>query len=149
MAQIGLVMVAIGIGGPAATFAAWLTIILLALARASALQCVGLATTRLAAWTRFVAILALALLPLFAMFLIAGTTVWLLLPLGCGVLLTCWGLLSRLPMLASLAVAPPRNVPFEVAALAPIWLQLALLVLLAFAMPGPVVDWFNAMAAAK
>ena len=48
------------------------------------------------------------------------------------------------------AVAAPRGGGLsELAALTPIWIQLALILLLAFAMPAPVLDWFNAMAAAR
>ena len=149
VAQIGIIVVAIGIGGPAATFAAWLSITLLALARATALQCQGLPSTQLASWTRRSSILALAILPLFMLFLIAGSTVWLLLPLGVGVLLTSALLFARMPILAPTVAAPRGGGLSELAALTPIWLQLALILLLAFAMPAPMLDWFNAMAAAR
>jgi hypothetical protein len=33
--------------------------------------------------------------------------------------------------------------------LAPIWVQLGVILLLAFAMPGPLADWFIAMAPAR
>lgn len=147
MAQIGMIVVAIGVGGPAATFAGWLSVTLLALARASVLQCHGLPSTQLAAWTRTSGILALAILPLFALFLLAKATVWLLLPLGVGVLLTSSVLLARLPIPLPSVPVPRGGDLSEIAALAPIWLQLALVLLLVLAMPGPVVDWFNATAA--
>jgi hydrogenase-4 component F len=149
MAQVGIMVVAIGAGGPTATFAGSLHMTLLALARAAVLQCHGLRSTRMAAWTGIASVLALALLPLFALFLIAGAMVWLLLPLGAGVLLTAWVLLVRLPMLVPPVATPRGGDLSEVAALAPIWLQLGLVVLLAFAMPGPLVDWFNGVATAR
>jgi hydrogenase-4 component F len=149
MTQVGIIAVAIGIGGPVATLAAWLTMTLLALARAAVLQCQDLPPTQLSAWTRVASMLALALLPLLALFLLAGAMVWLLLPLGVGVLLTSSLLLARLPMLAPAVAAPRGGSLSELAALAPIWLQLALMLLLAFAMPAPVLGWFNTMAMAR
>ncbi len=149
VAQVGIIMVAIGIGGSAPTFAAWLSITVLALARATALQCQGLPPTQLAAWTRCTSVLALAILPLFMLFLFAGSTVWLLLPLGVGVLLTSGLLFARMPVLAPTVAQPRGSGPAELTALTPIWMQLALILLLAFAMPAPVLDWFNAMATAR
>jgi hydrogenase-4 component F len=149
MAQVGIIVVAIGIGGPLATLAAWLTMTLLALARAAALQCQGLPPTQLSAYTHTASMLALALLPLFALFLLAGSAMWLMLPLGIGVLLTSALLLARLPLLAPAVAAPRGGSLSELAALAPIWLQLALMVLLALAMPAPVLGWFNTMALAR
>ena len=105
---------------------------LLALARSAVLQSHG---DDMLAW------LALALLPLYALHLLAEPTVavaaWLLVPLATGALLTCWALLDR----------PPDGVAADRLAAAPIWLQLALVVLLAFAMPAQVVAWFHAVAA--
>lgn len=149
IAQIGIIMVAIGIGGRAATSAAWLCITLLALTRASVLQCQTLPPTQLATWTRRSSLLALAILPLFMLFLIAGSTVWLLLPLGIGVLLTSALLFARMPILAPTVAAARGGGLSDLAALMPIWLQLALILLLAFAMPTPMLDWFTAMAAAR
>ncbi len=149
MAQVGIIVVAIGIGGPLAMLAAWLATTLLALARAAVLQCQDLPLTQLSARTRIASILALALLPLFALYLLAGAAVWLLLPLGVGVLLTSALLLARLPMLAPAVAAPRGGELSEIAALAPIWLQLALMLLLTFAMPAPVVHWFDAMVATR
>lgn len=129
MAQLGMVVFAIGLG---AKPVAWLHMTLLTLARSMVLQSQGEDTI---AW------LALALLPLYALYLLASPTVavapWLLVPLAISVLLTVWALLERRPggMAADWVAAPP------------IWLQLALVMLLAFAMPAPVAAWFRGVAA--
>ncbi len=124
MAQLGMIVFAIGIG---ATLAAWLHMALLALARAAVLETNG---NDVASW------LTLGLLPLYALYLLAGPTVaiaaWLLLPLAVGVLLTVWPLLERCPTTTVHAT--------------PIWLQVAVIVVLAFA-PGPLVTWLRAAAA--
>ena len=83
MAQLGMVVFAIGIG---ARQVAWLHMTLLALARSAVLQSHG---DDMLAW------LALALLPLYALYLLAGPTVavaaWLLVPLAAGALLAMLG----------------------------------------------------------
>jgi hydrogenase-4 component F len=146
-AQIGIVVFAFGLGGRAATLGGLLLMTLLTLARAAALQGPEPAPTRVAAWTRTASVLVLAGLPVLALLLIAGATAdyapWLLLPLGVGVLLTTGSLIGGLaaPVAAREATAVPGLLE-----LAPVWLQLALVVLLAVAMPGSVVDWFRAMA---
>ena len=118
MAQLGMVVFAIGVG---AKQVAWLHMTLLALARSAVLQSHG---DDMLAW------LALALLPLYALYLLAEPTVavaaWLLVPLAAGVLLACWALLER----------RPAGVATGWLAATPVWLQLALIVLLAFAMPA-------------
>jgi hydrogenase-4 component F len=148
MAQIGLIAAAIGIGGAAANFAALLHMTLLSLARASVLQCEGLPPSVLSARTGMAGILLLALVPLFALFMLVGTVAdraaGLLLPLAAGVLLTSLAMLARLPAAPS---AARRGNPLpDVAPLAPVWLQLALVVVLALAMPGAVAVWFAAAA---
>ena len=89
MAQFGMVVFAIGVG---AKQVAWLHMTLLALARSAVLQSHG---DDILAW------LALALLPLYALYLLAEPTVavaaWLLVPLAAGALLACWALLERRP----------------------------------------------------
>jgi hydrogenase-4 component F len=149
MAQIGIIAAAIGIGGAAANFAAMLHMTLLSLARASVLQCEGLPPSALAARTGTAGILLLALVPLFALFVLVGTVVeqaaWLLLPLAAGVLMTSLAMLARLP--ASPSTTPRGNSLSDVALLTPVWLQLALVVVLALAMPGAVAAWFAAAAA--
>jgi len=74
----------------------------------------------------------------------ADAAPWLMLPLGLGTLAVSGALLCDLR-----TIAPPRgNGSFaDLAELAPVWLLLALVVLLAVAMPGPVVEWFRTLAA--
>ena len=118
----------------------------LALARVSALRCVEPAPVQVAPGTRAASRVVLASLPILALFLLAGATVdyspWLLPALGAGALVTTGALISGLP-------SPPATQrgnstgPLELAAT---WLQLALVVLLIAAMPGPILDWFRAMA---
>jgi hydrogenase-4 component F len=128
MAQFGMMVFAIGVG---AKQVAWLHMTLLALARSAVLQ----SHDNVLAW------LALALLPLYALYLLAAPTVavaaWLLVPLAAGALLACWALLDR----------HPTGVAGDRLAATPTGLQLALIVLLAFAMPAQVVAWFRAVAA--
>jgi len=129
IAQFGAVLVAIGIG---ASTAAWLLVALLTLTRAALFHSKG---KDMLAW------LTLALLPLYALVLlavpIASASMWLLLPLAVAALLTTSALLRRCP----------AGWPADPVAAAPVWLQLAMVALLAFAMPLPAVTWFGAMAA--
>jgi hydrogenase-4 component F len=145
--MIGVVVFAFGLGSPAATVGGLLVMTMLTLVRASAFQCIEAAPTRAAIWTRTASDLGLAGLPIFALFLVAGATAdyqpWLLLPLGVGVLLTAGSLLVGRP---ASGVARDAIRPANMLELAPVWLQLALVVLLAVAMPGPVVGWFRTMA---
>lgn len=98
-------------------------IAMLALARAALLQCRGNGPAHTAA------VLALALLPLFALFILAepaaAWSAWLLLPLALGALLLSW-MLPRLLPNASVARQPPLL-------LAPVWLQIALVAALVVA----------------
>ncbi len=125
LAQLGLVVFALGTG---ATAAAWLLLTLLSLLRAAVLQSDG---DDLAAW------LAFALVPLYALYLLAGPTVavsaWLLLPLAGGAAAAACGLLAMRP--AGIAVGW---------AAAPAWLEVALAAALALAMPDTVLAWFRA-----
>jgi hypothetical protein len=120
LVQLGMVIFAIGVG---ARQVAWLHMMLLTLARSAVLQSHG---DDVIAW------LVLALLPLYALYLLAVPTVavagWLLVPLGAGVLLATWALIER----------RPAGVPADWVARTPVWLHLALVALLAFAMPAPV-----------
>ncbi len=147
-AQIGIVVLAFGLGSRTATFGGLLVMTMLTLTKASALRCLETGPTRAAVWTRTVSVLSLAGLPIVALFLIAGPVAdyapWLLLPLAAGVLLTTGALLGGLRGLGAAHDGSSRAGLLE---LAPIWLQLALVVLLAVAMPGPVVGWFRTMAA--
>lgn len=135
-AQLGMAVFAFGIGSASA---GWLHITLLALIRAAALEGHGAPVAQSAA------ILALALLPLFMLVPLAGPTVgydqWLLLPLAGGALLATRSLLA-LPRTGSARSRGGSLWPV------PVWLQLGLAALLAFAMPAPVADWFRALAAA-
>lgn len=129
MAQLGMVVFAIGIG---AKQVAWLHLTLLTLARSAVLQSQG---DDMIAW------LALALLPLYALYLLAEPTVavsaWLVVPFAAGVLLATCALLERRP--AGISSRWPDATP--------VWLQLALIVLLALAMPARVVALFPAVVA--
>jgi hypothetical protein len=58
-------------------------------------------------------------------------------------LATSWALLAQVPI----ATRPGDSKALS--ALAPIWLQLVLAVVLALLMPGAVTDWFHAMATAR
>ena len=124
-----MVVFAIGLG---AKQVAWLHMTLLTLTRSTVLQSQGEDTI---AW------LALALMPLYALYLLASPTVavdpWLLVPLAAGVLLTVSALLGRCP-------GGMRAYPV---AATPIWLQLVLVMLLGFAMPSQVAAWFSEVAA--
>jgi hydrogenase-4 component F len=147
-ALVGVIVFAFGLGGAAATMGGILLLTMLTLARASALQCHDGAPTRVGAWTRTTSVLCLAGLLIFGLFLVAGTAAdtapWLLLPLGAGVLLASGSLLGALP---APSAARDGGSPDGLLGLAPIWLQIALVVFLAVAMPGPVVGWLRTMAA--
>lgn len=116
VAQLGLIECGIGLGISATPR----LIAMLALARAALLQC------RDSGPTYYAALLATALLPLFALYLLAEPAAawsgWLLLPLGVGTLLTT----TALPRAVKAPTARSRPI-----LLAPIWLQVALVLLLA------------------
>jgi hydrogenase-4 component F len=118
MAQLGMVAFTIGI---AAKPVAWLHLILLGLVRSAVLQS---RNNNMVAW------LALALLPLYALYLLAEPTMavaaWLLVPLAAGVLLASGAQLERCP----------SDVTPDWATATSVWLQLAIVVLLAFALPA-------------
>jgi hydrogenase-4 component F len=146
-AQTGIVVFAFGLGGRTATLAGLLLMTLTTLAKAAALQCAGPAAVPAAARTHTAAVLALAGLPIYALFLVAGSTAdysaWLLLPLGAGVLLTAGSLAGGL--LPGPIVVQAPNGPASLLELAPVWLQLVVALLLAVAIPSPVLDWFRRM----
>ena len=129
MAQLGMVVFAIGVGVKPI---AWLQLTLLALARAAVLQSQG---NDMVTW------LAFALLPLYALWLLAEPTVavagWLGVPLAVAAVAAAWALLAR----------RPAGVPSDWIAAAPGWLHVAIVVVAAFAMPGPVVAWFRTVGA--
>ena len=116
VAQFGLIECGIGLGISATPR----LIAMLALARAALLQC------RDSGPTHYAALLATALLPLFAFYLLAEPAAarsgWLLLPLGLGAMLTT----SALPRAVSAPTTRSRLI-----LLSPIWLQVALVLVLA------------------
>lgn len=167
--QTGVAVFAFGIGGPVATFAGLLHITLATLLRTVAFTCAGLAsrgteafpTMRgLLAGRRSLAlawgagIVALSGLPPFGVFasefLIVIQTIqrapWLAAPLGLGLAIGGWAMLARLlepSPGAKTADAPPPVAPV---ALWPVWLQLAMVIGLGFAMPDTIETWLRGIA---
>ena len=98
---------------------------------------------------RWIAIAAVAGLPPFGLFgslvLILQQTIrhglWLAMLLGAGIAVGAWAMMMRLP-------APDGAVIPGWSASCGAWACLAGALLLGLAMPGPLVDWFQAMAAA-
>ena len=171
--QSGLAAFAFGLGGPAAVFAGLLHMTLHTLTKASIFQCVGRAaqlkggqkfgdikgligTHGLLGITLAAGILAVAALPPFGLFtsefLILTETVarapYLMIPLGIGLVTGGWALILRLQSLCLGEPTPDRGPAPDALALAPVWVQLALMVVLGIAMPGAVADWMNGIAAA-
>jgi hydrogenase-4 component F len=146
-AQVGIVLFAFGLGGRAATAGGLVLATMLTLARASALRCAEGTPAHVATATRAASVLVFAGLPILALFLLVGATVdyspWVLPALVAGTLLSAGSLFGGLP--ASTTAGKGATVP-GLLELATVWLQLALVVLLVAAMPGPVVGWFRAMA---
>jgi hydrogenase-4 component F len=158
-AQLGIVVFAFGLGSRDATVAGLVLMTMLALAKAAAFGCADAAPGRAALWTRTVSVLVLAGQPVVALLLLAGAAAglapWLLVPLTVGAMLTTGSLIGMLAPAGAGASAPvggggpaavPGLVPRLVPGLLPVWLQLAAVVLLAVAMPGPMAGWFRAMA---
>lgn len=171
--QSGVAAFAFGLGGNAAIFAGVLHLTLHTLIKASIFQCIGRATQlkggqkfadigglitshRLLGLTLAAGILAVAALPPFGLFtsefLIATETFrrlpLLSLPLGIGLVVGAWALMMRLQSLC-LGVPTPDNgqgSSGSALALAPIWAQLAIVLVLGLAMPAPVVEWLHLMA---
>jgi hydrogenase-4 component F len=113
-----------------------------------------LRTHRMLAVTLAVGVVAVAALPplgVFASeFLIGTETIlrapWLALPLAVGLLVGAWALLARLQMLCLGAATPDRGPAPDVLAMLPVWLMLAVVLVLGLAMPAPVADWLRAAA---
>jgi formate hydrogenlyase subunit 3/multisubunit Na+/H+ antiporter MnhD subunit len=149
-AQLGFIVVAFGLASRVATFAGVVLMTMLTLVRAAAFLCSTAATAPAGVRTRQASIAALAGLPIFAFVLVAEPTAeaapWLMLPMGLGALVVSGALLCDL---RTIAPSRERDSLASLAGLAPVWLQLALVVLLAAAMPGPVVEWFHALAAVR
>jgi hydrogenase-4 component F len=140
--QNGVVAFAFGLGGAAATMAGLVHLTAHSLAKAAAFQT---GSGRAARW---VAVAAVAGLPPFGLFgslvLILQQTVrhglWLAVLLGAGIAIGAWAMMVRLPS-PEVAASPAWS------ASAGAWACLAGALLLGLAMPGPLVDWFQAMAA--
>jgi hydrogenase-4 component F len=169
--QSGVAAFAFGLGGPAAMFAGLLHMTLHTLAKASIFQCVGraaqlkrgqrfaeisglLATQRSLGLTLAAGIVAVAALPPFGLFssefLIITATMrgapLLAIPLGIGLVVGAWALIARLQSLCLGPPTPDLGPAPTALALAPMWLQLALVLVLGLAMPAAVTDWLASAA---
>lgn len=167
--QSGVVAFAFGLGGPAAIFAGLLHMMIHTLAKAAVFFCVGraaqlkggqlfadvhglLANHRALGLTLAGAVLAVAGLPPFGLFasefLVFGATLQtaplLALPLGIGLLVGGWALMTRLAGLCLGPATADRGPTIRAWALWPAWLHLALG--LGLAMPGPLAAWLTAIA---
>ena len=69
------------------------------------------------------------------------------LPLGIGLVAGAWALIMRLQTLCLGAPTPDRGPAPGALALAPIWVQLAIMLVLGIAMPETVVEWMRGIAA--
>lgn len=173
--QSGVAAFAFGVGGPVATFGGVLHMTLHALTRASLWQCAMPAMARKGGGSNFIdltgllgsdrrlgialaaALFSLAALPPFGLFssafLIVVETVrrapLLTLPLGVGLVLVAFALLAPLQAFSVRAARGDSERRVELAALIPVWLQLAVVLVLGLAMPGPVVAWFKAIASSN
>ncbi len=170
--QSGVAAFAFGLGGPAAVFAGVLHMTLHTLTKAAVFQCVGraaqlkggqkftdigglIASHRLLGLTLAAGIVAIAALPPFGLFtsefLIATETLrripLLSLPLGIGLVAGAWALIMRLQTLCLGAPTRDRGPAPGALALAPIWVQLAIMLVLGIAMPETVVEWMRGIAA--
>jgi hydrogenase-4 component F len=170
--QSGVTAFAIGLGGPAATFAALLHLTMHTLAKAALFQCLGRAcqlkggqkfadiaglarTHRALGLTLAAGIVAVAGLPPFGLFtselLVTFSAIrqipWLAVPLGLGLVVGGWALATRLISLCFDPPSPDRGPAPGLAALAPAWLHLALVIALGLAMPASLVAWFTLVAA--
>jgi hydrogenase-4 component F len=152
-------------------FAGLLHMTLHTLAKASIFQCVGraaqlkrgqrfadisglLATQRALGLTLAAGIVAVAALPPFGLFssefLIVTATMrnapLLAIPLGIGLVVGGWALIARLQSLCLGAPTPDVGPAPSALALAPVWLHLALVLVLGLAMPTVVTDWLASAA---
>jgi hydrogenase-4 component F len=169
--QSGVAAFAIGLGGPAALFAAMLHMTLHTLTKAAIFQCVGracqlkgsqrivdigglISSHRALGLTLAAGIAAVAGMPPFGLFaseflIVVETTrrlPWLALPLGIGLVIGAWGLASRLIALCLGAPTPDHGPAPSPLDLLPAWLHLAVVVVLGLAMPAGVVAWFASVA---
>jgi hydrogenase-4 component F len=169
--QSGVAAFAFGLGGPAAVFAGLLHMTLHTLAKASIFQCVGrasqlkrgqrfadisglLTTQRALGLTLAAGVIAVAALPPFGLFssefLIVTATMrsapLLAIPLGTGLVVGAWALIARLQSLCLGAPTPDTGPAPSALALAPVWLHLALVLILGLAMPAVVTGWLASAA---
>jgi len=139
--QNGVVAFAFGLGGAAATLAGLLHLTAHSLAKAAAFQAPQGRVTR---WTTMAALAGSPPFGLFGSLVLvlqqsARHGLWLMVPLGAGVIAAGWALLVRWP------AADPAEAGWSASAGA--WACLAGALLLGLAMPAAVADWFLAMAA--
>ena len=171
IAQSGVAAFAFGLGGPAATFAGLLQLAVHTLTRTAVLQSLGAAVQlkggpcfadigglllrhRALGLTLGAGMLALAGLPPFGLFVTfyllltdtVGDMPWLAAPLALGLLVAGGAMAVRLLGLWLGPSTPDRGPPPGLALLLPAWVQLALVLVLGLAMPGPVTDWLTAIA---
>jgi hydrogenase-4 component F len=169
--QNGLAAVAIGLGGPLATYAALLQISLHTLTKAAVFQCVGHAAQLrggqrfgdlaglwparpMLALTLGGAMLVLLGVPpsgLFAAKLaILGAAArdapLVAAPLLVGLLVGGWALLSRLAVLCLGTAAAERGMPPSRLDLASAWVLLAVVLLVGLAAPPPAIAWMRSIA---
>jgi hydrogenase-4 component F len=169
--QSGVAAFAFGLGGPLASFAGLLHLTLHTLAKAAVFQCVGhacqakgsqlfseigglLAGHRALALTLAAGIIAVAALPPFGLFtsefLIITATMrqapWLAVPLAIGLVVGGWALGWRLITLCTGPATPDKGPARGPLVLLPVWLHLALVAVLGFAMPATLVAWFTTVA---
>jgi hydrogenase-4 component F len=139
LGQGGLVVLACGLGGPSAALAGTLQLALLALTQSALLLSREGGLDRLVAMAGLAGVPPFGLFPGLALILAAAAarSPWLLLPLGAGVAGIAGAVLTHLP----------ARRPAPAAALPLAWLPLALLLLLGFAMPDPVLAWLRTAAA--
>ena len=169
--QNGLAAVAIGLGGPLATYAALLQISLHTLAKAAIFQCVGHAAQlrggqrfgelgglwprrAMLAVTLGVGVFVLLGVPPSGLFAARFTTVaeavraapWVAVPLVLGLLVGGWALVSRLVVLCLGAPATERGPAPSGLDLASAWVLLALVLWAGLAPPVALIDWLQAIA---
>ena len=134
LAQGGIVLCALGIGGPDMRFAAVLHLTLLVLSRAALLLSSETGVDRIASVASLSGLPPIGVFPSLALILF-GTAVrmpWVLVPMVAGLVAIGWTSATHLPQDAS------RLRPSAA------WLPLAFALLLGIAMPTPVVTWLQA-----
>ncbi len=169
--QTGVVALALGVGGVGATFGAILHLTLHTLAKSAVFQCVGraaqlkggqhfadirglLSGSLPLGLTLAAGIIAVAGIPPFGLFtsefLVMAETIRLqpalAAPLGIGLVIGGWALITRLITLCAGPATPSPGPALRWTALIPAWLHLALVAALGFAMPDVVTAWFIAIA---